>query len=602
MTDKKNYTPWTLFVTTLKPSRRVLGVLSVTAIIVAACELSIPWMLENVVDIALSDAAAHDALNRFGFGMLGVIVVLYAVHAIYLRLEIKMTSDGGFIIRQRVYHHILSQPISYFHRKPSGELTHRASTDTDIFESNLTQILSELPFEALTIVGVIVMMGLLDTWLTIIVVTFLLITSAISAYIGRPLPVLERKAQMIGSRFSARLQEMINGIKTVKAFGQEHAELDRLNRASRQKAELEIKQGKTQSWLLPVFDLMELLGVVVVVWYGSHLVLDNKMTAGGLVAFIAYMEILAGPVSRLGDYYKRIIETYAVSKRLAEFLNDAEPRPRTVYATAHGAAPEHVTPLVFDNVTFRYPHTEQHTLRHVSFCVNENELIAIVGRNGAGKSTLVDLLQRLHAPDEGTISAGGVDLCGWNQDAWRAKLGIMTQEVFLFNASIEDNIRYSHPLASDAEIARAIEMAGLRDLISSLPKGLSTRVGEKGSLLSGGQRQRVALARLFLRNPSIVIYDEPTAALDGEAAKEVALQLLQLSRGRISFLITHQADLIRIAHRILLVDAGHLVAVGSHDELFITQPLYRLLLESMQDYQRRQPPPTPLPLREALTA
>jgi ABC-type multidrug transport system fused ATPase/permease subunit len=218
--------------------------------------------------------------------------------------------------------------------------------------------------------------------------------------------------------------------------------------------------------------------------------------------------------------------------------------------------------------------------------------VAIVGRNGAGKSTLMDLLLRFYDPTSGQIVVGGTDLRGWDIDVWRGVVGVMTQEVFLFHATVAENIAYGRPTATPAEIEASALEAGLSELLRRLPAGLETVVGDRGSRLSGGERQRIALARLFLRNPSLLILDEHTAHLDGEALREVTKIVGRLSLGRTTFLITHRPEIISVARRVILLDGGRVVADGTHDALLANQPLYASLLASWaRDRTQRKRPP-----------
>ena len=559
----------------------VVPLLSAAAI-VTLCELSVPWLLEQVIDEAISKNVDHDRINQFGMIMAGVIVVLYFVHHFYIRYEVRLICDTTYQIYRQLYNHLMRQPMSYFKRKQTGELIHRITNDTTEFEDNTKHLLADLPYELMVVFGVLAMMLFLDWVLAIIVFCFLVVTSIISSRIGRPLPVLERKVQMLGARFSNRLQDIIQGMRTVKAFGNEDTELQRLDLANENRANVQRNSGRVESYLLPIFDLMEILGVVLVVWYGAHLISKGELTAGGLVAFIAYMEILAGPVSRAGKYYRHWLESYAMAQRIVEFLADTEYRAPDPNIKLSSLEYGKITNIVFENVGFTYPKTEREILHNLSFSANKNEIIAIVGRNGAGKSTALELIQRFYTPNTGRILAGNLDLKLWEEATWRKRLGTMSQDVFLFNTTILENIKYGKFDASNEEIELACKKSGLDTILKRFPKGLKSIVGEKGGKLSGGERQRIALARLFLMNPEVIIYDEPTAAMDGEAAKDVARTMLKLAPGRISLIIAHQAEMVAIADKVILLDDGVLIAESTHTQLMNSQQLYRSLFESIE--------------------
>jgi len=579
---KKKPNPILVYKWIFKNSINLVIPLLTAAMVVTICELSVPWLLEQIIDEAISNEADHDRINQFGMIMGGVIFVLYFVHHLYIRFEVRLICNTTYQIYRQMYTHLMRQPMSYFKRKQTGELLHRITNDTTEFEDNTKHLLADLPYELMVVFGVLAMMLYLDWTLAIIVFSFLVVTSIISSRIGRPLPTLERKVQILGARFSNRLQDVLQGIRTVKAYGNETSETDRLDKANENRANVQRHSGRVESYLLPIFDLMEILGVVLVVWYGAHLILKDELSAGGLVAFIAYMEILAGPVSRAGKYYRHWLESYAMAQRIIEFLADSDYRPPDP-AISHSSLPHgEINHIVFDRVSFSYPKTQRIILKDLSFSANKNEIVAIVGRNGAGKSTAMELVQYFYAPDTGRILAGNLDLHLWKESVWRQRLGTMSQDVFLFNTTIRENVKYGKADASNDEIDIACDKSGLKNVLHRFPRGLDSNVGEKGGKLSGGERQRIALARLFLTNPEVIIYDEPTAAMDGEAAKDVAHTILTLAKGRVSLIIAHQAEMVAIADKVILLDQGELIAEGTHEALMESQALYRNLFESIE--------------------
>lgn len=556
--------------------RKDLGLaLLASSVVVAAAELSIPWLIQQAIDTALGEADGP-GLNTVILWILGIVVVLYVAHVLLLRVEVRMLYEASYDLRRRLYTHFHSQSLAFFHRHKTGELMHRVTSDASLFEDNAVELFSDLPFELLAVGGVLAMMALTDVRLTGFVVLFLLVATALTGYLGRPLPTLRKTIQNIGSRLSGRLQESLSGVRTVQSFKNERYELDCLDEANRAILQVEVREGRLEALIEPLFELMEILGVILVVWYGGHLIIGRRITAGGLVAFMAYMEILAGPVSRAGHFYRYFQTCRAVGARLQELLDDREALP-----AGGGQRGAERWDVAVDGVTFRYPGSGREVLRDVSFSVKHGETVAVVGRNGAGKSTLMDLLLRFYDPAGGRIVAGGVDLREWDLEAWRRSVGVMTQEVFLFHATIAENIAYGRPEAGREEIERAARESGAEPFIRRLPKGFEAVVGERGAKLSGGERQLVALARLFLRDPRILILDEPTSHLDGEALNRIGEALQGLMQGRTTFLVAHRPETILLAPRILLLDQGRLVAEGTHEALLAEAALYRKLLAEM---------------------
>jgi ABC-type multidrug transport system fused ATPase/permease subunit len=302
-----------------------------------------------------------------------------------------------------------AQSLAFFHRHKVGELLHRATNDVSVFGDHATELASDLPFDLLTVAGVLGLMLWLDPRLTALVAAFLAASSLFSWRIGRPLPTIRRSLQQIGARLSARLQEGLAGARTVRAFGNQRREIELLDTENQEMRRLELSGERLEAWIVPVFDLMEILGIIVVAWYGGHLILAKRLTPGGLVAFIAYMEILAGPVSRISRYYRHLQGCRAVGARLVESLADRDELPAGRGLTPAGAAAS----VVLEHVSFRYPGAERDALADVSFEVEPGQVVAVVGRNGAGKSTLIDVILRLHDPTVGHVLLGGLDLRDW---------------------------------------------------------------------------------------------------------------------------------------------------------------------------------------------
>jgi len=542
----------------------------------AAAEIAIPWLLYKAVDTALGSGDIAQ-VDRFGFTMLIIVAGLYLMHSLLLRLETNILQGGLGRLRKELFSTILAQPLSFFTKTQTGHLMHRVVSDTDVLERHASYLFSDLPYEFITVLGVLTAMLILEPRLALAVISFMLIASIVASHIGQPLPTLRDRAQNAGAAFTARLEEIFNAIRTVKVFGRESHELVRLESENQKIKNLENKTGHVEAVLIPTFYLMEVFGIVFIVWYGAHLIVQGRLTPGGMVAFIAYMELIAGPLSNAGKYHRHFMQCRAVSRRLGEFLSGLAPKMqneggRDIPATAPA--------IVFDAIHFAYPDSKRVALDAVSLEVAAGETIAIVGSNGSGKSTLMDLLLRFHEPTSGNISVDAVDLADLDPQAWRNAVGTMSQEAVLFHASIYENIAYGLSGAGQTQILSAAERAGLRDLLARLPEGLDTMVGDRGCRLSGGERQRIALARLFLRDPKILILDEPTTHLDAKSQREVTETLSQLARGRTTFLIEHHPEVREIANRYVMLDAGRLVGSGSlplaSDHAQASRPVLRL--------------------------
>jgi subfamily B ATP-binding cassette protein MsbA len=543
------------------------------ALIVAAADLVFPLLLKEGIDTALGDAQRWP-LSTIAVIMLGVAGILYAGHTAMLRLEAQLLTRASYDLRRRVYAHVHAQGLQFFQRHRTGELLHRATNDVALLERSVGELAGELPFSVMLVVGIVAIMAATDPQLTLCVLGFLAAGVALTTTLGRPLPTFRKTLQSLGARLAGRMEESFVGVRTVQTFANEDYEITRLDEINREILEVDLRLRDREAVIAPLFESAHFLGVILLVWYGGRLIQAGELTVGGLVAFISYVELLTGPINRAGAFYRYIQTCRAVGERLQRLLDDRDARPPSESRRSN----EHPPSLELDRIMFRYPGQSRPALDDISLTVKAAESVALVGRNGAGKSTLLDLLLRFYAPDTGRIIAGGIDLARWHMKTWRQAVGVMSQEITLFNDTVAHNIAYGKPGATRAEIEQAIRDSGAERFIGRLPGGLDFVVGERGGRLSGGERQLLALTRLFLRDPKVVLLDEPTAHLDGEALRLVGAALARLMTGRTAVLIAHRRETIRLAARIVVLDHGRVVKEGTHEALWAEQPLYRALL------------------------
>jgi subfamily B ATP-binding cassette protein MsbA len=564
---------WVRFLRSYLSYRKdLLVALFLCALVMTAAELSVPWLIKVAIDAVLGGAGTLD-LDRWLLLTMGILAALYVGHVVLLRIAARLILHCSYNLRRRLYAHIHAQALPFFARHRTGALVHRVTSDTKILEDETGRLLHDVPGEIVVVVGVTTLMVVLDPRLAMLVIAFMAVAAAVTGYLGVPLPGLRSSAQRIAARLSARLQETLTGVRTVQGFRNEGHELARLDAENRRILKVELSESRVSALMEPLGDLMELLGLVLVVWYGGHRIMTGEITAGTLVAFIAYMEILARPLGNGEIYYRAVQATRAVGGRLQELLDDHE----RLQAPGGERLAGEAWPIDVDGVSFRHVSGDRDILRDVRFSVAPGEVVAVVGRNGAGKSTLLDLLVRFYDPTAGRIVVGGVDLRECDLDFWRRAIGIMGQDVFLFHGTMADNIAYGRPEATRDEIEGAVRDAGLDRLIERFPLGLETVVGERGAQLSGGERQAVALARLFLRKPKVLILDEPTSQLDGEALRNVRTALRSLMAGRTTFLVTHNLETLQLASRVLFLEQGRLVGDGTHEALYAGVASYKAL-------------------------
>lgn len=545
--------------------------LSVSAVVTAA-ELYIPWIVMRAID-AVVEQRSMEQLNNWAIQGVLLVAGFYVLHAVMIRIDAQLILRCSYNLRRRLYAHIIGQGLPFFERYQTGELIHRAVTDTDAFDEDIEDLFSELPFDFLTLIGVTVFMAILDVKMALFVVVFMFINAGLAWYLGRPLLNLEKSIQSTGARLTARFQESVSGIRTVQSFANENVELDRLDVDNREILRKELKEGKIESVMEPMADAMTMLGLVLVVWYGGTQIIEGNLTIGALVAFIAYMEILAEPLEELEGYYRDYLGCRAMAERIQDLFDEDEGVADEGTKMLEGGHIE----IAFKDVGFSYDSRKKGLVEGISFTAKHGEFLAIVGRNGAGKSTLLNLLQRFYDPQDGQITANGTDLREIDLKSWRKNVGVMSQDTFLFHGSILDNIAYGDPDASAEAVMEAARKSGLTELADKFSHGLETIVGERGSRVSGGERQRISLARLFLNDPEIVLLDEPTAHLDGEALRGTLESIKELTKTRTTIVVSHHLELVEQADNVIFLESGAISATGSHADLMSENRAYRAL-------------------------
>ncbi|MEX3009621.1 ABC transporter ATP-binding protein [Hoeflea sp. TYP-13] len=555
--------------------------LTVSAVVTAA-ELYIPWIVMRAID-AVVEQRSMEQLNAWAIQGLILVAGFYVLHAVMIRIDAQLILRCSYNLRRRLYAHIIGQGLPFFERYQTGELIHRAVTDTEAFDEDIEDLFSELPFDFLTIIGVTVFMAILDVKMAIFVVIFMAINAAFAWYLGRPLLNLEKSIQSSGARLTARFQESVAGIRTVQSFANEDVELSRLDVDNREILKKELKEGKIESVMEPMADAMTMLGLVLVVWYGGAQIIAGNLTIGALVAFIAYMEILAEPLEELEGYYRDYLGCRAMAERIQDLFDEDEAVADDGELEIGGDRIE----IAFEGVAFSYESRKKGLVEGITFAAHPGEVLAIVGRNGAGKSTLLNLLQRFYDPDEGQIKANGADLRQYDLNGWRRSVGVMSQDTFLFHGSILDNIAYGNPEADAAQVMEAARTSGLTELADKFSNGLDTIVGERGSRVSGGERQRISLARLFLNDPKLVLLDEPTAHLDGEALHGTLDSIRELTKTRTTIVVSHHLELVEQADRVIFLESGAISAEGTHEDLLSSNRAYRALWKNQMPRETR---------------
>ena len=556
----------------IRPYVKHLAFAIVCIVLAAAANLYVPWIIKDMIDKVLMERDMA-MLNLIAVG----IVVVFFFRGIFYYGQSYLVSFVGqrvvIDIREALFEKFQRMPLAYFDRHQTGEIMSYVTNDVQALQNALVDKLIELVTESSVLVGSIVLMFYLDWKLTLItLITVPLVGQAMNIF-GKKLKKSGIVIQERLADINSLLQESISAVRVVKSFVRERHEIARFHRQNELNFQAEMKNVQLTSLLTPTVEFLAAITVTFILWIGGYEVVQGDLTAGALVAFLTYAVNLANPVKRISRIYGTVQRAMAAADRVFDVIDMEE----TIH-DKEGAVPlpEIEGRVAVKDVSFSYKEGAP-ALSHVSLEASPGQLIAFVGPSGAGKSTIANLIPRFYEVNEGVIEIDGHDVRDVTLDSLREQIGIVPQETMLFSSSVRENIRYGRLDATDEEIEEAARAANAEEFILQLPEGYETKIGERGLNLSGGQRQRIAIARAILKNPRILILDEATSALDTESEKIVQAALDKLMVGRTSFAIAHRLSTIFNADCIYVIDGGHIVEQGTHEELLAAGGLYSTL-------------------------
>jgi len=561
--------------TFLRPYQRQVVGAAIALVIAAGAVLMLGQGLRAVVDrgFATGDASQLDR----GLALLLVVIVVMAL-ATFTRvyyvswLGERVAAD----LRRMVFDHLLGLSPAFFEVTRTGDVISRVTTDTAVLEALIGTSVSMAARNSLLLIGGLVLLALTSAKLTLLVLLCVPVVVLPIVLFGRRVRRLTRATQDRVGEVGAYLDEALHEIRAVQAYV--HEAQDRRNFGERVEAVFAaaLRRIRQRATLIASVILLAFGAIGVILWVGGHDVLSGRISMGQLSAFVFYAAIVAGAVVSLSEVAGEVQRAAGATERVFELL---AVRSEIRAPAMPIALPEpSVGTLTLDHVTFAYPSDAQRpALRALSLDIASGEKVALVGPSGAGKTTLFQLLLRFYDPQSGTVRIDGVDLRAADPGAVRLRLALVPQEPVLFAASVEDNVRYGRPEATEADIRAACAAAYADEFIDRLPHGYTTFLGERGVRLSGGQRQRIAIARAILADRPILLLDEATSALDAESERTVQLALEHLMVGRTVLIIAHRLATVRHADRIVVIDRGQIVASGTHDQLLETNALYARL-------------------------
>ncbi|MEA3210062.1 MAG: ATP-binding cassette, subfamily bacterial [Chthoniobacter sp.] len=574
----------------VRPYRGRFVVALVASTVSMAFGSMFPYLVGTLLDASIPSLKVLEAapwqrdLNTVALVLLGTLL-LQAVLMFIASLSFNVVGERAVVdLREELYGRLITQPLKFFGEHRVGELTSRLSSDLAQIQDTLTFTVAQTVRQAMLLTAGLVMIAITSLKLSLVMLSSVPVVMLVAVLFGRRIRHFSLTAQDRLADTATVVEETLQGIANVKAFGNEVFEHRRYSAGLRTYLEVILQTARHRAALIAFIIFVIFGAIVLVMWYGSHLMQRGELTHGELTRFVMYTLFIGGGVSTIPEIISNTQKTLGATQRVRELLAE---RSEEVGAVESPAAKAGMQPLrlrgdvSFEQVRFRYPsRPDLPVLRGLDLAALAGEKIALVGASGAGKSTIVSLLLRFYEPESGRLLLDGQDAAELSLQTVRGNMAIVPQEVLLFGGSIRENIAYGRPGASDEEVRAAARRAHCEEFIDRFPEGYDTLVGERGIKLSGGQRQRLAIARALLKDPAILILDEATSSLDSESEALIQRALDVLLEGRTAFIIAHRLATVRRADRIYVLDQGIIIESGSHDEL-ITRPggTYRRLAE-----------------------
>lgn len=540
------------------------------SLIVSGITGAIAWAVKPALDeVLIGKKYEYVSLLPAGVVLLFTIKGLLSFGQTYL-----MKSAGMKLVREmrnKLYKHLLYLPVGYFNRESSGVIISRVMYDVETLNGLISDVIKTFIVEVPTVIFLLGV-ALYRSWdLTLMSLVLLPLIAYSTKKFGKGVKKKRKEAQKKLSFLTHNIGESVFGSRIIKIFNRETAMENKFKTDNQRYYRELLRVVRLKEFTKFIIDIVTGIGIGLVLWYGGTMVANGTITAGVFASIIVAIYMMFSPVKKLGDAYNTLQEARASIERIDTLLNAEEEKE------GHTKIGNFSKSIKLENVSFTFPGNTVPVLKGVDLEIKQGEVIAIVGRSGVGKSTLVDLIPRFHLPSSGILTIDGMDINDIEKHSLRELIGIVSQDIILFNDTVRENIAFGKPGVSEGDIIEAAQMAYADEFIRQLPEKYNTFIGDRGLKLSGGQRQRIAIARAILKNPPILILDEATSSLDSVSEALVQKALDELMKGRTTIVIAHRLSTIKHADRILLIESGKIADMGSHEELIEKNSMYKEL-------------------------
>ncbi len=569
----------------VKPYRKEIIITIVIGIIKFAIPLMIPLVMKYVIDdILLVDTLTNDEK----ISMLIKVMVLVFFVFLFLRPPIEymrqyyaqwIGSKVLYDIRDQLFDHLQKLSLKFYSNRKAGEIISRVINDVEQTKNFVITGLMNIWLDLITIVIALAIMFHLNVWLTFVAISmFPFYAFSVKYFYGRLRHLTRIRSQAL-AEVQGHLHERVQGMNVIRSFALEDYEQAQFAKRNDHFLEKAIDHTKWNAKTFAVINTVTDIAPLLVIFIAGYFVISNSLELGVMTAFVLYMDRLYNPLRRLVNSSTILTQSIASMDRVFELIDEkydiVDKKEAIPLVKAKGR-------LRFENVTFHYDEEELPVLKNINLQINEGETVALVGMSGGGKSTLVSLIPRFYDVTSGKILLDDIDIRDYKVRTLRDNIGMVLQDNILFSDSVKANILMGRPDASDEEVIAAAKAAYAHEFIMNLPQGYDTQVGERGVKLSGGQKQRIAIARVFLKNPPILIFDEATSALDLESEQYIQEAMEKLAKDRTTIIIAHRLSTITHADRIVVIEDGEITEIGNHEQLMKKGGSYRRLFEVQQ--------------------